>query len=100
MIADLNKPGELFTFDNRGVIREPGIGMNEDLLPDVSAPVAAGDLILGVAGELLGLNASNGRKRSWRDDRDGVFSSDCHLIGPPNGVWRSTATARPGQTKR
>ena len=80
LIADLNNPAQLFTFDNHGVIREPGIGMNEDLVPDVSTPVAEGDLILGVAGELLCLNASDGLKPFWRDDREDVFASDCHLM--------------------
>jgi len=80
LIADLNNPAQLFTFDNHGVIREPGIGTNEDFLPEVSTPVAAGDLILGVADELLCLNASDGLKPLWSDDREDVFATDCHLI--------------------
>lgn len=87
LIAHPNNPAQLFTFDNHGVIREPELCTNEDLLPDVSTPVAAGDLILGVAGELLCLNASDGLKPLWSNDQEDVFASDCHLIvGSDRGI--------------
>lgn len=80
LIADLDNPAQLFTFNSHGVILQPGIGTNEDLLPDVSTPVAAGDLILGAAGELLCLNASDRLKSLWNDDQGDAFASNCHLI--------------------
>jgi outer membrane protein assembly factor BamB len=71
---------KLFSFDADGKIANEPAGENADLNPDTLSPAAIGNFVLGPSAGLMCLDAKDGLKQLWLEDKDDVLSGAQHIV--------------------
>jgi len=72
LVADSQNEARLFAFEAGATIRKTPVARSQELAPEIVTPIAAGDLVLGQSGRLVGLAAENLRAL-WTDEKEKSF---------------------------
>ncbi len=92
IVATENNGTRMFRFDASGMIVQQPVATFADLAPDTHTPLAAGERLLGAAGDLYCLDLKNALRPLWKGRHDAYFNHTS-LIASSDRLLISTATA-------